>query len=90
MGLWSKGIAENMKGREEGSDVDPELEKSVIKEIDWEERHFQICIALIARTDIGLRGATNSPRFKEIIRKADEMVSLLKEHNQLELINKEK
>lgn len=89
MGLWSKDVAENMKAREESQVFNPEPENYVSKEIDWEERHFRICLALIARADIGSRGTTNSPHFKEIIRKADEMVSLLKEHNNLEM-NKNK
>lgn len=49
-----------------------------MKEIDWEERHFQICLALLARADIGLRGVTNNPRIPMIIRTADNMVEVLK------------
>ena len=53
-----------------------------MKEIDWEERHFQICLALLSRTDIGVRGVTNDPKMPMIIKQADQMVELLKQHNQ--------
>ena len=51
-----------------------------MKEIDWEERHFQICLALLSRTEIGLRGTTDDPKMSMIIKKADQMVELLKKH----------
>ena len=53
-----------------------------MKDIDWEERHFQICLALLSRTEIGLRGATNEPQMPMIIKRADKMVELLKEHHE--------
>ncbi|MBD5315347.1 MAG: hypothetical protein HDS08_04210 [Bacteroides sp.] len=52
-----------------------------MKEIDWEERHFQICLALLSRTDIGVRGVTNDPKMPMIIKQADKMVELLKAHH---------
>lgn len=50
------------------------------KNIDWEERHFQICLALLSRPEIGVRGTTNDPQMPMIIKRADKMVELLKEH----------
>lgn len=50
--------------------------------INWEERHFQICLALLSRTDIGVRGVINDPKMQVIIKQADKMVELLKQHNQ--------
>ncbi len=51
-----------------------------MKEIDWEERHFQICLALLSRTETGIHGTTNDPQMPMIIKRADKMVELLKEH----------
>lgn len=51
-----------------------------MKEIDWEERHFQICLALLSRTETGQSGVTISPQMPMIIKRADKMVELLKEH----------
>ena len=50
------------------------------KEIDWKERHFQICLALLSRADISSRGGSNDPQLPKIIKTADRMVELLKEH----------
>lgn len=50
------------------------------KEIDkWEDRHFQVCLAIISRTETDMYGHTKSLNFQDIINKADRMVSLLKE-----------
>ena len=50
------------------------------KETDkWEDRHFQVCLAIISRTDIDMYGHTKPLNFQDIINKADRMVSLLKE-----------
>lgn len=51
------------------------------KVIDWEERHFQICLALIARSDIS-NSHSNSVVPVKIIKKADEMVEALKKHHE--------
>ena len=48
----------------------------------WDERHFQICLALIARPTISAYGSTPSINFGDIIKKADRMVNLLKEREQ--------
>ena len=45
----------------------------------WEERHFQICIALISRPNFNPYGNAPSPNFDDIINKADRMVALLQE-----------
>ena len=57
-----------------------------VKEIDWEERHFQICLALISRTDIDTH-AQGFPETKaidpsRIIQQADKMIDALKKHNE--------
>lgn len=44
------------------------------KKVDWEERHFQICLALLSRTDIDKDART------AIIARADRMVEELKKH----------
>ena len=50
------------------------------KETDkWEDRHFQVCMAIISRTETDMYGHTKSLNFQDIINKADRMVSLLKE-----------
>lgn len=51
-----------------------------MKNIDWEERHFQICLALLSRTETSLSGVTKDPQMPMIIKRADKMVELLKEH----------
>lgn len=55
-----------------------------MKEIDWEERHFQICLALLSRTETGIKGSTIAPDMPMIIKRADRMVELLKEHHKIE------
>ena len=45
----------------------------------WEERHFQICIALISRPNFNPYGNSTPVNFGDIINKADRMVALLKE-----------
>ena len=56
-----------------------------MKQIDWEERHFQICLALLSRTDLhsfhSNTVSTVDPKLPAIIKTADRMVELLKEHN---------
>ena len=45
----------------------------------WEERHFQICIALISRPNFNPYGNSTPVNFGDIINKADRMISLLQE-----------
>ena len=45
----------------------------------WNERHFRICLALIARPVINMYGTSPAINFNDIINKADRMVQLLKE-----------
>lgn len=50
------------------------------KEIEkWNERHFQVCLALITRPNVDSYGATKPLSFHDIIAKADRMVNLLQE-----------
>lgn len=55
----------------------------------WNERHFQICLALIARPVISTYGSLPSVNFADIISKADRMVNLLKEREQEQSTNDE-
>ena len=48
------------------------------KQIDWEERHFQICLALIGRTSLDRMGRTMPPELTSTIAWADKMIILLK------------
>ena len=52
------------------------------KRIDWEERHFQICLALLSRNSTDNYGFTEKPDLKDTIITADRMVELLQQHNQ--------
>ena len=45
----------------------------------WKDRHFQLCLAIISRTERDLYGHTKSLNLHDVIAKADRMVSLLKE-----------
>lgn len=45
----------------------------------WNERHFQICLALISRPVVQVYGSLLVLNFNDIINKADRLVSLLKE-----------
>lgn len=49
-----------------------------MKEIDWEERHFQICLALIQGQ--ATKPATPSFPYQSIIKMADKMIEFLKKH----------
>lgn len=48
----------------------------------WEERHFQICLALISRPTFNPYGNSTPVNFGDIINKADRMVALLQEHEE--------
>lgn len=48
----------------------------------WNERHFQICLALISRPNFNPYGNAPSPNFDDIINKADRMVALLQEREE--------
>lgn len=48
----------------------------------WNERHFQICLALISRPVFNPYGNSSPLNFGDIINKADRMISLLKEHEE--------
>ena len=48
----------------------------------WTERHFQICLALIARPIVNVYGNIPPVNFTDIINKADRMVRLLMEREQ--------
>lgn len=50
----------------------------------WNERHFQICLAIIARPVVSVYGSATPINFPDVINKADRMVNLLKEREQNE------
>lgn len=83
MGLISQTIKRSQSAASADSSVenDTTAVDTPTKEIDWEERHFQICLALLGRTDIGTRGNTLNPNLRSIISTADEMVKRLIEHH---------
>ena len=56
----------------------------------WTERHFQICLALIARPAVNGYGSATPINFPDVINKADRMVRLLKEHEEKLLTNCDK
>ena len=45
----------------------------------WEERHFQICFALISRPTFNPYGNSTPVNLGDIINKADRMVALLQD-----------
>ena len=45
----------------------------------WNERHFQICLALISRPNFNPYGNSTPVNFGDIINKADRIISLLQE-----------
>ena len=45
----------------------------------WNERHFQICLALISRPILDTFGYTRPVALQDVISKADRFVNLLKE-----------
>lgn len=48
----------------------------------WNERHFQICLALISRPVLNPYGNSSPLNIGDIINKADRMISLLQEHEE--------
>ena len=56
------------------------IDKKETKPIDWEERHFQICLALMQGE--ATKKAGSSFPYAYIIRVADRMVEALKKHYQ--------
>ena len=59
-----------------------------MKEIDGEERHFQICLALLSRADLHSYHSNTvssvDPAPTKIIKLADKMIAALKEHREKE------
>ena len=60
------------------------------KQIDWEERHFQICLALIGRTSLDRMGRAMPPELTSTIAWADKMIILLKRRETERAANCEK
>lgn len=54
------------------------------KEIDWEERHFQICLALISRANLHSYHSSTVTTIeivpKQVIKTATKMVEALQQH----------
>ena len=76
--------ATNTKEQPSVKEATTETPSYQIKEIDWEERHFQICLALISRAELHSfhSGTVSSADIYpvKIINKADRMVAALKKH----------
>ena len=51
-----------------------------MKEIDWEERHFQICLALIQGQ--ATKPTTPSFPYQSIVKMADKMIEFLKKYTE--------
>lgn len=49
-----------------------------MKEIVWEDCHFQVGLALPSRTQTRVNGVTKGPQMPMIIKRADKMVEILK------------
>ena len=49
---------------------------------NWQEKNLHICLALIARMGVNMNAPTAPINFSDIIKKADRMVRLLKEHEE--------
>ena len=56
-----------------------------MKEIDWEERHFQICLALLSNSKIMETGSSGA----YVLKKAGEILKLLKKKETSEIEPKE-
>ena len=48
----------------------------------WNNRHFQICLALIQRPDTDTYGYTKPLDFEKVIRNADLFINLLQEREE--------
>lgn len=81
-GVEPAEVIDNKTVREESGVQDEETVKEqpafTAKEIDWEERFFQICLALIQSSNYGSKYFNAG----EIISRADIMVKVLKKHNE--------
>lgn len=49
-----------------------------MKEIDWEERQFQIVLSLLNRTEMKTSGLTEYPEIENIIEKSESMIKVLR------------
>ena len=52
------------------------------KEIDWEERHFQICLAMLSCPVCNRHGLPDAPKLSTVIVQANKMVELLKKNSE--------
>lgn len=50
------------------------------KEIDWEERHFQICLAMLSCPVCNRHGYPDAPMLRDVVAQANKMVELLKKN----------
>ena len=70
MALWNEKL-NNSKER-----------ATVRKEIDWEERHFQICLAMLSCPVCNRHGHPDAPMLSNVIAQANKMVELLKKNGE--------
>lgn len=52
------------------------------KDIDWEERHFQICLAMLSCPVCNRHGLPDAPKLSTVIVQANKMVELLKKNSE--------
>ena len=68
MALWNEKL-NNSKGK-----TTPQ------KDIDWEERHFQICLAMLSCPVCNRHGHPDAPMLRDVVAQANKMVELLKKN----------
>ena len=68
MALWNEKL-NNSKGK-----------TTPRKEIDWEERHFQICLAMLSCPVCNRHGHPDAPMLSNVVAQANKMVELLKKN----------
>ena len=52
-----------------------------MKEIDWEERHFQICLAMLSCPVCNRHGHPDAPMLHNVVSQANKIVELLKKNS---------
>lgn len=84
MGLWSEGVKRSRGVAAEGVGAEKEqVSKTTEKEINWEDRHFQICLAILSCPVSDSHGFVKAPGLENTIERADRMVELLKKRHEV-------
>lgn len=80
MGHIAQTILRNEAGSGKSVDTD-KTPTQPMKEIDWEERHFQICLAMLSCPVCNMHGHPDAPILRNVIVQANKMVELLKKNS---------